>query len=98
MDNDQEYHGELVIREHNKQHNQDTRLSPEGDTDAYTSESEDDTESECTFDSETTQVSIPSDEDEALLPEDVTASGGINRYKDAGGGPPHFEFRIRDIQ
>ena len=97
MDNDQDYHGELAIREHNKQHNQDTRLPPGGDTDAYTSESEDGTESECTFDSETTQVFIPSDEDKALLPEDVAASGGINRYKDAGGGPPYFEFRIRDI-
>ena len=83
MDNDQDYHGELAIREHNKQHNQDTRLSPGHDTDAYTSESEDDTESECTFGSETTHVSISSDEDEALLPEVVAASGGISRYKDA---------------
>ena len=52
-------------REHNKHHNQDTPLSPGGDTDAYTSEPEDDKQSECTFDSdsEATQEYIPSDDD-----------------------------------
>ena len=59
------YRGELAIREHNKHHIQDTPLSPGGDTDAYTSEPEDEQQSECTFDSdsEATQEYIPSDDD-----------------------------------
>ena len=54
-----------VIREHNKHHIQDTPLSPGGDTDAYTSEPEDEQQSECTSDSdsEATQEYIPSDDD-----------------------------------